>query len=314
MKWIHVKALFECSDLIFGEEIVSDMFFALGLTGVVCQVPLDAPPEGFGSDALPISNETSISGYIPDIDTSIELLKKIEIRAKELEGIGIKVVIKTEIVDQQDWAESWKKFFHVSRITDKIVIKPTWREFEPKKDDIVIELDPGMAFGTGTHPTTSMCIAFIEKYLASESRFLDVGTGSGILMVTAAKLGASYIAGIDTDEVAVQVAKENLIKNSILPELFNVEKSTLDQYIKSNKNTKSSNNFEFDLIAANIIAEVLIEIMADIKTCLKKDGVVILSGIIKDREKLVLDSLNLHNLLTLETRYDGEWLAIAAKK
>lgn len=308
MKWIHVKALFNCENIAFGEEIVSDIFFSLGLTGVVSQVPLEAPPEGFGSDALPIPDETSISGYIPDTDSSIQTLEKIRKRAKELANEGVDVVIQTCIVDQDDWAESWKNFFHVTKITDKIVIKPTWREFTPNADDIVIELDPGMAFGTGTHPTTAMCVQLIEKYLKYEDRFLDVGTGSGILMIAAAKLGASYLIGVDTDEIAVQVASENLLKNIIASNLFDVKKGTLEQYISE------FNSLKFDLIAANIIAEVLIEIMADIKACLKTGGTVILSGIIKERTDKVTAALERHGFTISEIMSDGEWIAIAAKK
>ena len=333
MKWIHVKALFESDDISLAEELVSDIFFALGLTGVVCQVPLDAPPEGFGSDALPIPDENSVSGYIPDTDASLEILEKIRKRGVELGKSDIRVVIETKIVDQEDWAESWKKFFHVCRITDRIVIKPAWREFKPGTDDVVIELDPGMAFGTGTHPTTSMCIALIEKYIKPDDRFLDVGTGSGILMIAAAKLGASSLAGVDTDEVAVQVATENLIKNAISSELFYVNQTTLDKYIKEQKQRhqehlqkmecpkekgikeqEQSSLFQFNLIAANIIAEVLIEIMPDIKTALKTGGIVILSGIIREREKILNECLKSNGFSISEVRRDGEWVAIAAKK
>ncbi|MBF0468375.1 MAG: 50S ribosomal protein L11 methyltransferase [Desulfamplus sp.] len=306
MKWIHVKALFESKDISLAEELVSDIFFSMGLKGVVCQVPLEAPPEGFGSDALPIPDETWVSGYIPDTDSSLEILENIRKKAGGLAVLDIKVSIETGIVDQEDWAESWKQFFHVSRITDRMVIKPAWRDFVPNPDDVVIEIDPGMAFGTGTHPTTSMCMALIEKYLEAGNSFFDVGTGSGILMITAAKLGASSLAGIDTDEVAVQVAKDNLVKNNIPADLFYVEKGTLDQCI-------AHNNLQFDLVAANIIAEVLLDIMPDIKKISKMNGVIILSGIIKEREPLMIESLVSIGFSVSEVRTDGEWLAIAAQ-
>jgi len=332
MKWIQIKALFESEDICLGEEMVSDIFFTLGLKGVVCQVPLDAPPEGFGSDALPIPDENWVSGYIPDTETSIDILETIRKRAEALADLDIRVVIKTEIVDQEEWAESWKRFFHVSRITERVVIKPAWREFKPEPDDIVIEIDPGMAFGTGTHPTTSMCIALIEKYLENGNSFLDVGTGSGILMITAAKFGASLLVGLDTDEVAVQVATENLIKNAVPSNLFNVETKTLESYLaiggaspspdnltdelalNVGKQEKKRDKIEFDLVAANIIAEVLIEIMPDIQECIKTDGTIILSGIIKEREAAITRCLDHHSFALLEVRSDGEWLAIAAKK
>ncbi|MBF0259773.1 MAG: 50S ribosomal protein L11 methyltransferase [Desulfamplus sp.] len=307
MKWIHVKALFDSEDISLAEELVSDIFFSMGLKGVVCQVPLEAPPEGFGSDALPIPDKTWVSGYIPDIDSSLEVLDDIKKKAGELASLDIKVSIETHIVDQEDWAESWKQFFHVSRITERMVIKPAWKEFVPNPDDVVIEIDPGMAFGTGTHPTTSMCIALIEKYLEAGNNFLDVGTGSGILMIAASKLGASRIVGLDTDEVAVQVAKDNLIKNNIPVDLFYVETGTLDQYI-------ARNDVQFDLLAANIIAEVLISIMPDIKKIVKTEGTIILSGIIKEREAVMIQSLISGGFSISEVRTDGEWLAITAQK
>ncbi|MBF0231662.1 MAG: 50S ribosomal protein L11 methyltransferase [Desulfamplus sp.] len=307
MKWIHVKALFDSEDISLAEELVSDIFFSMGLKGVVCQVPLEAPPEGFGSDALPIPDKTWVSGYIPDIDSSLETLDDIKKKAGELAALDIKVSIETQIVDQEDWAESWKQFFHVSRITERMVIKPAWKEFVPNPDDVVIEIDPGMAFGTGTHPTTSMCIALIEKYLEAGNNFLDVGTGSGILMIAASKLGASCLVGIDTDEVAVQVAKDNLIKNNIPVDLFYVETGTLDQYI-------ARNDVQFDLLAANIIAEVLISIMPDIKKIVKTEGTIILSGIIKEREAVMIQSLISGGFSISEVRTDGEWLAITAQK
>lgn len=334
MKWIHVKALFESENISFGEELVSDLFFTLGLKGVVCQVPLEDPPEGFGSDALPVPDQNWVSGYIPDTDASLMILENIKKKAADLAEQDIKVEIETQLVDQEDWAESWKNFFHVSRITNRIVIKPAWREFDPNPDDIVIEIDPGMAFGTGTHPTTSMCISLIEKYLTTGNSFFDIGTGSGILMIAAAKLGASKLVGIDTDEIAVQVATENIIKNRISPTLFHIETTTLGKYIKKTgsyikhrhdpaatsdclmASLDNADHYypQFDLIAANIIAEVLIEIMPDITRCVKTDGIIILSGIIKERETAMTQSLDQNSFSIIEIKYDGEWIAMVAKK
>jgi len=305
MKWIHVKAAFTGKDPDFAEELVTDIFLSLGLKGVVCDVPLPPPVDGFASDALPLSTQSAISGYIPDTDSSRELLSTIEQRASALLSTGIKVEITTQLVDQEEWAESWKEFFFVTRITDRIIIKPEWREFKAGGNDLVIHLDPGMAFGTGTHPTTAMCIAMIEENLKPGQTLLDVGTGSGILMVAAGLLGVSAMAGIDTDEVAVQVAGENLEKNEIFPQIYHLEQTTLDQY-------QDRGTGPFDLVVANIIAEIILEIITDIKQRLKPGGTAILSGIITERKGAIVEKLQQNDFSVTEVREEGEWVAICA--
>ncbi len=318
MKWIHVKAVFKTDDVTLAEELVADMFLSLGLQGIVCQVPLDEPEEGFGSDAAPIPDETWVSGYIPDTDNSRDILRRIEARAKAIindTALGIEISIETEIVDQTDWAEAWKRYFHVTRITDRVVVKPEWREFSPTPDEVVIEIDPGMAFGTGTHPTTFMCVEMIEKYLRVGDTFLDVGTGSGILMIAAAKLGAASLVGIDTDEVAVQVAGENLEKNGIDGSCWHVEQNTLDRYLeKRGDHVQKGDATGFHVVAANIIAEVLVAIMPELKRSLLSGGIVILSGIIQDRETMVLQALEGQKMAVVEIKREGEWLAIVASR
>ncbi|MBI9090286.1 MAG: 50S ribosomal protein L11 methyltransferase [Desulfobacterium sp.] len=299
MKWIHVKACFQSDDMELAEALVSEIFFNLGLKGVVCEVPLPEPDEGFGSNALAQPEDYSISGYFPDIDSSQSLVAALDKQASSLEGIS--VTITTQTVDDEDWAESWKDFFFVTRITDTMVIRPEWREFDPGPDDVVIDLDPGMAFGTGTHETTAMCLGLVEAYMKPGASFLDVGTGSGILMIAAGKLGAGRLEGLDNDEAAVIIARENIEKNGISPTEFKTACTTLDRYPDQ----------KFDIVAANILAEVIIDILPDIKSRLVPGGIAILSGIINLWHDKVAAALDSNGFTVLKTETRGEWVAMA---
>jgi ribosomal protein L11 methyltransferase len=304
MKFKKITAAFETKNITLAEELICDLFFSFNLKGVVCNVPLEEPDEGFGTHTLPLPDQNSIVGYFPDIDSSDIILEKIKTRSMELTQFGIQVTIEVEIVDEKDWADAWKAYFNVTRITDRIVIKPDWKDYEPAPDDIVIHLDPGMAFGTGTHPTTAMCLRMIQQFLVPGSGFLDVGTGSGILMIAAAGLGANRLTGIDIDEVAVEISKKNLEKNKVSPLLYSLACTTLDQTPKKT----------YDLIAANIIAQVIVDIMPDIERRIAPGGVAILSGIIRERKPDVLAALETSNLHIYHETNEGEWVALAVKR
>lgn len=301
MKWIHVNARFEADDMALAEELVSQIFFDLNLKGVVCEVPLPEPDEGFGSNALAQPDTHSISGYLPDISTSDLLFADIRKKADALKGIN--VTLSTRIVDDQDWAESWKDFFFVTRVTDTLVIRPSWREFEPKPGDVVIDLDPGMAFGTGTHETTAMCLALVQEQITPGASFLDVGTGSGILMIAAAKLGAGTLKGLDNDETAVRIAGKNLEHNRIPPRSFEIRCTTLDCYPHE----------KFDLVVANILAEVIITILPEIRSRLAPGGRAILSGIIKAWEARVKTALADNGFTLVKATGQGEWVALVVE-
>jgi ribosomal protein L11 methyltransferase len=298
MKWLHIKAIFECDNIDLAEELVSNIFFSLGLSGVECNIPIP------GSPFNKAIKEYSIATYIPCTDSAPQLLKQVQSKAEALEKEGIKITIETNEVDEENWAESWKEFFHVTKITPKIIVKPEWREYKQEGDEVVIELDPGMAFGTGTHPTTALCIKMIDQYLKKDQSFLDVGTGSGILMIAAAKLGAKQVIGIDNDEVAVRIAKQNLEKNNIGSDNFQVSLNTLENYDKAG----------FDIICANILAHVIIDIMPSIKSTLNPGGIAILSGIIKEKQEPVLSCIAQNNLEIVTIEQMEEWVAISVKK
>jgi len=304
MKFKKVVAQFTSEDMDLAEGLICDIFFSLHLKGVICDIPLEEPDEGFGTNTLPKPENYSITGFLPLLDSSEIILKKIKNKANQLSSFNIQVDILTSIVDEKDWSDAWKDFFEVTPITDRITIKPDWKDHTPKKGEIVIHLDPGMAFGTGTHPTTFMCIELIDRFFRFGDTFLDIGTGSGILMIAAAKLGAKHLYGIDTDEIAINVASKNILKNSIDTQTCLLKCETLDK----------SPVIPFSFIAANIIAQVIVDILPDICLRMDQNTTTILSGIIKDRLDDVKTALKQNHLSIIEETFTDEWVALAVKK
>ena len=206
--------------------------------------------------------------------------------------------------EEEDYQNSWKKYFYTQKISERFVVKPTWREYEPLEDELVIEIDPGRAFGTGTHPTTSLCIKLMEENIKEGNTVIDVGTGSGILMVAAEKLGAGKIIGTDIDPMAVEVAEENLLLNKVDMEKAKAYAGDLVTVVKDEK---------FDVVVANILADVLLILLKDISRVVKKDGLVIFSGIIEDKLEEMKREIENVGLEILEIKADKEWRAILMK-
>lgn len=204
-------------------------------------------------------------------------------------------------VQEEDWANAWKAYFKPTRVGERLVIIPSWESYELQDGDLPLYLDPGMAFGTGTHPTTSLCLRKLESVVRPGMRVLDVGTGSGILAIAAARLGAAPVVGIDIDPVAVRVAKENAERNGVS---IDVRAGTLDQVETE----------ECDLIIANIIASIIIDILPDVASRMKKDGKFLASGIIAEKKQAVADAMTATWLLPVEIREEGGWVAILAVK
>ena len=301
MKFKKVIARFNTDNIALAEEVISHIFFSYNLKGVICEVPIPEPDEGFGTHTLPVPSENSIIGYFPDTDDSDSVIAGIRQRLGALADMDVEVDTRSEVVDEKDWAHAWKAYFNVTRITDRIVVKPDWKPYDPKPHDIVIHIDPGMAFGTGTHPTTFMCLELVEAFMTQGASLLDVGCGSGILMIAGAKLGASAMAGIDTDPVAVEITKENLEKNGIPTDRISLMATTLDQTPET----------RYDFITANIIAQVIVQILPDIARRLAPDGYAILSGIIEERMPDVQKALDASNLECIKKHQEAEWVAMA---
>lgn len=253
-------------------------------------------------DAFELSEEqrerAEIKAYFPQADAPE---KAAEIR-RYLEGLGLEFGISLANIKDEDWAHKWKEFFKPERITDRIVIKPTWEPYETKEGDIIIEIDPGMAFGTGTHPTTRGCLRLIEEAVerGGIETMLDVGTGSGILAIAAAKLGVLRTIAIDLDSAAVKVAEENITLNKVEAQV-RVAKIKVDIiYVM------------FHLVVANIIAEELVRLSKKLKDRVAPTGYLILSGIISEKADIVKEAFK---ELTLEKELaEGEWVSLLYKK
>jgi ribosomal protein L11 methyltransferase len=204
-------------------------------------------------------------------------------------------------VQEEDWANAWKQYFKPTRVGQHLMIIPSWENYTLLEGDIPLYLDPGMAFGTGTHPTTALCLRKLESVVKPGDRVLDVGTGSGILAVASARLGASPVVAIDIDPVAIRAARENAERNGVA---LDVRGGTLDQVEPD----------ECDVIIANIIASVIIAILPEVATRLKKGGKFLASGIIAEKKQAVVDAITQTWLLPLEIREEGGWVAILAGK
>jgi ribosomal protein L11 methyltransferase len=206
-------------------------------------------------------------------------------------------------VREEDWANSWKAYYKPVRVSERIVIKPTWEDYPSSPGELVIELDPGMAFGTGTHPTTVMCIKLLEKIIQGGETVFDIGTGSGVLAVTAAKLGAQAVKAVDIDEIAVKAASENVILNDVSDVVEVMTGNLLDRV-----------QGQADIVVANIVADVIIKVCPDAVKAVRKGGQFIASGIIDTRKEDVLAAVQKNGLVIMEVCQEGDWVSLRATR
>ncbi len=245
--------------------------------------------------------------------TANELLEKVEAELEDLRmfmdiGEGTVQVDETEDID---WINNWKEYFHQFYIDDILVI-PSWEEVKAEdKDKMVLHIDPGTAFGTGMHETTQLCIRQLRKYITPETRLLDVGTGSGILSILSLMFGAGEALGTDLDPCAIEAVEENKKANGIPGEKFRV----LTGNIITEKEVQDKVGYEcYDIVVANILADVLVNLTPVIVKSLKPGGIYITSGIIDDKEGVVADAVRAAGMEILETTYQGEWVSITGRK
>ncbi|MGO0881938.1 50S ribosomal protein L11 methyltransferase [Clostridioides difficile] len=250
-------------------------------------------------------DDVLIKTYVSEEKNVMEFVEIIKQKVLGLKDFGIDIgegSVSLDQVNEADWANAWKAYYKPTKVGQRVVVKPTWEDYDMQEGDLIIELDPGMAFGTGTHETTSMCIRELEKYVNKDSKVFDIGCGSGILAIAAAKLGAKEVVAVDLDEVAVKVAKENVIENKV-EENVSVMHGNLTDVIKD----------KADVIVANIIADIIKILAKDVQNFMKEDAIFISSGIILDKVEEVKESLVENGFEIVEVQKLGEWSAIVSK-
>ncbi|USB34437.1 50S ribosomal protein L11 methyltransferase [Paenibacillus sp. YPG26] len=257
-----------------------------------------------------------VKGYFPETSSVEEVLEEIKPRIEELRDFGVDAgELKYEIKDvhEDDWANNWKQYFKPLRVSRRLTIKPTWEQYEPETpEERIIELDPGMAFGTGTHPTTALCLRTLEGVIREGDEVVDVGTGSGILAIGAVKLGAKHVLAIDLDPVAVASARENTLLNG-LSDQITVHESDLLSVLKQGTEGLGI-SLPVRVVVANILAEIILLFIEDVYQALEPGGYYIASGIYKNKEKLVEDALIAAGFEITETGREEDWVAFVARK
>lgn len=316
MKWNK----FRLKTTTEAEDIVSSMLMDLGIQGVEIEdkVPLTSQDkEQMFVDILPQMPEDDgtafLTFYLEEEEDPAEMLGKVQ---KELEEMRAYVnvgecTIEESQTEDVDWVNNWKQYFHQFYIDDILVI-PSWENIKPEDTDkMVLHIDPGTAFGTGMHETTQLCIRQLRKFITPDTELLDVGTGSGILAILSLMFGAKHAVGTDLDICAVEAVAQNCEVNGIDPAQFDM----MIGNIITDKEVQDKVGYEcYDIVVANILADVLVPLTPVIVHQLKKGGIYITSGIIDDKEQTVVEAVKAAGLEVLEVTYQGEWVSVTARK
>lgn len=315
MKWNK----FRLKTTTEAEDIVSSMLLDLGIQGVEIEdkVPLtQSDKEQMFVDILPeIETDDGVaylSFYLEPEEDKDKVLADIRRELQEMSAylnVGECLIEESETEDV-DWVNNWKQYFHQFYVDDILII-PSWEEVKPEDEDkMVIHIDPGTAFGTGMHETTQLCIRQIRKYVTDRTKILDVGCGSGILGMLALKFGAAYSVGTDLDPCAIEATYENMKVNGIPEDWYEV----MIGNIIDDKEVQDKVGYGcYDIVVANILADVLVELTPVIVSQLKPGGIYITSGIIDDKEQTVVDAVKAAGLEVLDVTYQGEWVCVTAR-
>jgi len=315
LDWIEVSI----ATVSEGMEMVSGFLYELGITGLLIEDTADIINFLENNDKTwdyvdeelikKKDSESYVKFYVSNDIQGKEKLALLTNSLEELKSLGKEeqwnlgtLELKLNNVSEADWANNWKKYYKPTKIGENVVIKPTWEEYNAKAGETVVEIDPGMAFGTGTHETTSMCIELLQEYVHDNDTVLDIGCGSGILGIVSAKLGAQRVIGVDFDSVAVEVAKEN-VSNNGLSDKVEIRCGDLMEVVEEKGR----------IIVANIIADVIIKLTKTVPNFIEENGVFIASGIIKERLDDVLCAMEKEGFKVEKIVKKGEWAAVAAK-
>ena len=294
-------------------EAVSEILGRVATGGTTVEPAFDLVDEGLGARIDP-TQPAVVRGYVPVDEgpggaaAAEAAVTQVAEALGHLQAFGLRQIgeLGTRTVQAADWADAWKAFFPVMRIGRRLVIRPTWREHTPGPDDVVLALDPGMAFGTGLHPTTRLCLAALERVAddgrLADRRLLDVGCGSGILAIAALKLGAATAVGVDTDPIAVEATVANASRNDLADRLA------------AHEDSLPSGAPPFDVVLANLVAGVLIPLASSLHAELAPDGTLLASGIFIDREAEVTGALEAAGLRTGARTAEGDWVALELRR
>ena len=316
MKWNQ----FRLKTTTEAEDIVSSMLADLGIEGVQIEDKISltqSDKEQMFVDILPDMPEDDgcayLTFYLDEEVDKHEMLLKVRQELEEMRSylnVGDCTIEESQTEDV-DWVNNWKQYFHQFYIDDILVI-PSWENVEAKDSDkMVIHIDPGTAFGTGMHETTQLCIRQLKKYVTEDTEILDVGCGSGILGMLALKFGAKHSVGTDLDPCAIDATYENMDNNGISRDQYEV----MIGNIIDDKEVQDKVGYEkYDIVAANILADVLVPLTPVIIHQLKKGGIYITSGIIEDKEEVVVEAVKKAGLEVLEVNHQGEWVSVTARK
>lgn len=297
------------------EEAVTQAFYDAGANGVAIESKDDVlsvwddPTVNLVDEALfeRPDDRSIIRGYFPDGDRAEEKIQEILVRIAKLPSFGLDpgdASLSIKAVEE-DWADSWKKYFVPTRVSRHCVVVPSWETYEPAQDEVIIHMDPGAAFGTGTHETTKLCVQAIEDYVRPGDRVIDVGCGTGILSIAAVQEGAAQAIGVDLDPLAIDASNENAERNGVMDACTFLEGNLLDQVDGSNP---------ADVVIANILAQAVVGLTPDVVRVIRPGGIFISSGIIEPYVGDVSAALSASGFDLLETRKLGEWYALIAKK
>ncbi len=313
MDWMSITVLTTTA----GADMVSQILIDAGSEGTMIEdkndISIEQRPEGQwdildASLAANMSDDVRVTGYFA-VDAALnDKVRMIENEVRRVKGMDLgfdagKLQVEDSTFAEENWAENWKKAFKPMRLGSHIIVKPGWCDCEIGPEDKLIEIDPGMAFGTGTHETTGMCAQLIEKYMRPGMNAIDVGTGTGILAIAAAHMGARDVLAIDIDWVAVRVAEENVRLNGFEGRIRCVAGDLFENVDE-----------QADIVIANIIADVVVMLATPVKRHIADGGIFICSGIAKDRKPEVMDALNEARYEILDDMERGGWCAMACRK